>query len=153
MAFGLTQGTAFAAPRIPPGEPTMARQPIQPEGIPKTIIPPAGPATNPADLGDLPRAAEPRPAAAGSAPADAPRGAPPARSGDSPSMRDLPGRQPSDAAPPPDDEGPLESLGKAISAPVREAGGAEFPAGERGGSARSGDARERTSGGRGDAPQ
>jgi hypothetical protein len=119
----------------------MARQPNQPEGIPKTIIPPAGPSTNPADLGDGARTVDPRPAVTGSTVADKPRGAgAPARGADQPSARDLPGRQPSDAAPPPDDEGPLESLGKAVSAPVREAGGTapggrdrSTPSGGRGG--------------------
>jgi hypothetical protein len=123
-------------------ENTMARPPNQPEGIPKTIIPPTGPSTNPVDLGDGARTVEPRPAVTGSTVADKPRGAPSSsRSTDQPSARDLPGRQPSDAAPPPDDEGPLESLGKAISAPVREAGGTgpgerDMPSGGRGGAPR-----------------
>lgn len=113
----------------------MARPSIQPEGIPKPITPAAGPATDPADLGDGARTVEPRPAAAASG-TDS-RGAASAR-GDKPAARDvpvgLPGRQPSDAAPPPDDEGPLESLGKAVSAPVREAG--RGSSGRRGGAPR-----------------
>jgi len=117
----------------------MARPSVQPEGIPKPITPSTGPATNPVDLGDLSsgdRGLEPRPAAGASSAAAQPRAASPG--GEKPSARDaavgLPGRQPSDAAPPPDDEGPLESLGKAVSAPVREAGG-KAPGG-RGGAPR-----------------
>jgi hypothetical protein len=123
----------------------MPRPPNQPEGIPKTIIPPAGPSTNPVDLGDGARTVQPRPAVTGTTVADKPRGAgPPSQGGDQASARDLPGRQPSDAAPPPDDEGPLESLGKAVSAPVREAAGdtiargrdRDVPSGSRGGAPR-----------------
>ena len=96
----------------------MARQSIQPEGIPKPITPSDSPATDPMDQGDGVAAAQPRPAASGGADRAAAGAEPKPVAGDS----GLPGRQPSDAAPPVDDEGPLESLGKAISAPVREAG-------------------------------
>ena len=101
----------------------MAPPSIQPEGIPKPLTPSDSPATDPLDQGDGVPAAQPRPAASASAaskPAAGTDGGHPAAAGDA----GLPGRQPSDAAPPADDEGPLESLGKAISAPVRDAAGA-----------------------------
>ena len=93
---------------------------IQPQGIPKPLTPSDGPATDPLDRGDGVPAAQPRPAAAGAASEcpSAPRGADRPAASREPG---LPERQPSDAAPPVDDEGPLESLGKAISAPVRDA--------------------------------
>ena len=96
----------------------MARPSLQPEGIPKPLTPADGPATDPLDQGDGVPGAQPRPAASTSAEART------ATSGSRPTpARDigLPERQPSDAAPPPDDEGPLESLDKAVSAPVRDA--------------------------------
>lgn len=115
---------------------------IQPQGIPKPLTPSDGPATDPLDRGDGVPAAQPRPAAGAaserpSAPRDADRAAASREPG-------LPERQPSDAAPPVDDESPLESLGKAISAPVRDAasgaasgaGGAGGAAGEREGKPR-----------------
>ena len=111
---------------------------IQPQGIPKPLTPSDGPATDPLDRGDGVPAAQPRPAAgAASERPDARRDADRAAASREPG---LPERQPSDAAPPVDDEGPLESLGKAISAPVRDAasgaGGAGGAAGEREGKPR-----------------
>ena len=103
----------------------MASPSTQPEGIPKPLTPSDSPATDPLDQGDGVPAAQPRPAATASAGVTA---------GSRPGVErelGLPERQPSDAAPPPDDEGPLESLGKAISAPVRDAAGS-FPAGGEG---------------------
>jgi hypothetical protein len=96
---------------------TMAHPSLQPEGIPKPLTPSDGPATDPLDQGDGVAAAQPRPAAGASAERRT------AQEPGRPAARDagLPGRQPSDAAPPVDDDGPLESLGKAISAPVRDA--------------------------------
>ena len=101
----------------------MAAPSIQPEGIPKPLTPSDSPATDPLDQGDGVPAAQPRPAASASAAGNAAAGTDGGRPA---AARDagLPGRQPSDAAPPADDEGPLESLGKAISAPVRDAAGA-----------------------------
>ena len=98
----------------------MAPSSIQPEGIPKPLTPSDSPATDPLDQGDGVPAAQPRPAASASAEARKLTG------GNRPAAEreiGLPDRQPSDAAPPADDEGPLESLGKAISAPVRGAAG------------------------------
>ena len=105
----------------------MARPSLQPEGIPKPLTPSGGPATDPLDLGVGVPAAPPRPAAGPSAEART------ATSGSRPAAErelGLPERQPSDAAPPADDEGPLESLGKAISAPVRDAAGSTAAGGD-----------------------
>lgn len=105
----------------------MASPSIQPEGIPKPLTPSDSPATDPMDQGDGAPAAQPRPAASASAEARKPTG------GSRPAAErevGLPERQPSDAAPPADDEGPLESLGKAISAPVRDAAGSTAAGGE-----------------------
>lgn len=100
----------------------MAPPSIQPEGIPKPLTPSDSPTLDPLDQGDGVPAAQPRPAASASPgkPAAAADGGRPAAARDA----GLPERQPSDAVPPADDEGPLESLGKAISAPVRDAAGA-----------------------------
>ena len=102
----------------------MASPSTQPEGIPKPLTPSDSPATDPLDQGDGVPAAQPRPAATASAGVT---------EGSCPGAErelGLPERQPSDAAPPPDDEGPLESLGKAISAPVRDAAGSSPAGGE-----------------------
>jgi hypothetical protein len=101
----------------------MARRPIQPEGIPKPITPSTGPATDPMDQGDAVPHAEPRPAATASPGGSAERGTWPGASRPAAGKPGRPEQRPSDAAPPVDEEGPLESLGKAVSAPVREAAG------------------------------
>lgn len=104
----------------------MASPSHQPEGIPKPITPSDSPATDPLDQGDGVPAARPRAAASASGEAR------PAAARSRPAAEreiGLPERQPSDAAPPADEEGPLESLGKAISAPVRDAAGSSAAGG------------------------
>ena len=118
----------------------MAHSSVQPEGIPKPLTPSDGPATDPLDQGDGVPPAQPRPAA-GAASA----GSTATRDGGRPAAEREPGlpeRQPSDAMPPVDDEGPLESLGKAISAPVRDAAAGAGGAAS-GGTGRSGAAADR----------
>jgi hypothetical protein len=105
----------------------MAPPSTQPEGIPKPLTPSDSPATDPLDQGDGVPAAQPRPAASASAEARTASG------GRSPAAQreiGLPERQPSDATPPAEDEGPLESLGKAVSASVRDAAGSSAAGGE-----------------------
>lgn len=96
----------------------MARHPIQPEGIPKTTTPSNGPATDPLDQRDGVPAAQPRPAAGVAAK--------PYPDWDA-EEDDEPYGDPSTVK----NEGPLKSLGKAVSSPVREA--AESDPKDRGG--------------------